>query len=149
MAPKKGPSNIIPLRYILADAGPFIALFDRDDDWHEPVLRYIKTFRGRLITTWPVLTEAMHMLDFNIKAQLDLLTWVERNGVQIFELNAGHVPEIKAYMDKYSSIRPDLADISLMIAADRMNVTNVLTIDNDFNIYRMPDGQYLHNVLNS
>lgn len=144
---KKGKSNIIPLRYILVDAGPLIALFDRDDEYHKTVLAYIKTFKGKLITTWPVLTEALHMLDFHVNAQLDLLTWVERNGVQIYELDATHIPDIKAYLTKYQNIQADLADISLIIAADQMNVDNVLTIDRDFNIYRMPDGDFLNNVL--
>ncbi|AXJ00485.1 hypothetical protein CYPRO_1222 [Cyclonatronum proteinivorum] len=144
---RKGRSTIIPLRYILVDAGPLIALFDRDDSYHQLVLDYIKTFNGKLITTWPVLTEALHMLGFHVNAQLDLLTWVERNGVQIYEMSSDVIPDIKTYFDKYRNIEADLADISLLVAADQMNVTQILTIDRDFNIYRMPDGEYLHNVL--
>ncbi len=53
----------------LVDAGPFIALFDKDDKFHDIVKTYLKNYSGNLITTWPVITETAHMLSFNIHVQ--------------------------------------------------------------------------------
>ena len=52
----------------LIDAGPIIALFDRSDRCHETALDALKSQPRRLVSTWPVITEASHMLDFDRRA---------------------------------------------------------------------------------
>jgi hypothetical protein len=37
------------------------------------IAQIMKGFRGRLVTSWAVVTETLHMLDFNVNSQLDLL----------------------------------------------------------------------------
>ncbi|MDM8517313.1 hypothetical protein QUF76_14015 [Desulfobacterales bacterium HSG16] len=59
------------MKNTLIDAGPFIALFDRNDRFHEPVKNFLRRYRGTLISTWQVLTETTHMLDFCIEVQTD------------------------------------------------------------------------------
>ena len=59
------------MRKTLIDAGPMIALFDKSDRYHKHVMKFLKDFDGELVTTWPVVTEVSHMLDFNIKVQID------------------------------------------------------------------------------
>jgi len=61
----------------LIDAGPLIALFNKRDRYHLPILHFLKGYNAIFWTTWPVLTEASHMLDFSLKAQLNLLEWVK------------------------------------------------------------------------
>ena len=58
----------------LIDAGPLIALFNRNDKYHLKIKEFIKNYSDKLITTWPVITEVSHMLDFNIQTQIDFLT---------------------------------------------------------------------------
>ena len=47
---------------ILADAGFFYALADADDAWHSRARQALATQAEGWITTWPVLTEATHLL---------------------------------------------------------------------------------------
>ena len=47
------------MRKCLVDAGPLIALFDRDDQYHVSTVNFLKKFEGRLITSWPVITEVI------------------------------------------------------------------------------------------
>ena len=47
---------------ILVDTGPLVALFDPQDGQHVRCVRTLKGVREPLITTFPVLTEAFHML---------------------------------------------------------------------------------------
>jgi len=68
----------------LIDSGPLIALFDRSDRYHEKVLVFMKTFKGELITSWSVITEVSHMLDFNLQVQIDFLKWCELGGVKLY-----------------------------------------------------------------
>jgi predicted nucleic acid-binding protein len=47
---------------VLVDAGALIALLDRDDAAHERCVETLKRIRHSLVTVWPALTEAMHLL---------------------------------------------------------------------------------------
>jgi len=131
----------------LVDAGPLIALFDAHDSRHAMLRRFLEDFRSRLFTTWPVLTEATHMLSFSVLSQTNLLTWVRRNGVQIFPLAAAHVERLITLLRKYSDLPLDLADGSLLVAAEELGILDILTIDSDYSIYRTANGRALHNVL--
>lgn len=61
------------MRSTLIDAGPLIALFDRDDQFHNAIKEFLRIYKGYLLTTWPVITEVLHMLDFNVNAQINIL----------------------------------------------------------------------------
>lgn len=133
----------------LIDAGPVIALFDRNDQYHLQVLNFMRDFRGRLISTWPVLTEVCYMLDFSTKAQLDFLDWVNEGGIEIHNIEQWQISEIRERMAKYSDLRADFADASLLQAAEIRDVENIITIDGDFNVYRLGQGKTLNNLLAS
>ena len=48
---------------VLVDSGPLIALFNRGDRWHAPVLDWLRANpAARLLTTWPVATEVCALL---------------------------------------------------------------------------------------
>ena len=47
---------------ILADAGFLYALPDKDDAWHVQAKNVSRDIKEKWITTWPVLTEAAHLI---------------------------------------------------------------------------------------
>ena len=47
---------------IIADAGFFYALVDRSDAWHSRAVGALDSQAEGWVTTWPVLTEATHLL---------------------------------------------------------------------------------------
>ena len=47
---------------ILVDTGPLVALFDPADRAHDRCVETLKTIKEPLATTYPVLTEAFHLL---------------------------------------------------------------------------------------
>ncbi len=61
---RRAPGARGSMRSILVDAGPLIALFGQDDAHHEVIRELLRATVGRLMTTWPVITEASDMLDF-------------------------------------------------------------------------------------
>ena len=132
---------------LLVDSGPLIALFDAGDMWHDRIVAYLHTYHGRLLTTWPVLTEVSHLLDFNLQVQLDFLRWVERGGLEIYPLEQYHLESIIRMMDKYTDIPMDLADATLMYVAHREHLDTILSIDSDFDVYRTLKKGSLRNVL--
>ncbi|MCK9372420.1 MAG: PIN domain-containing protein [Sulfuricurvum sp.] len=131
----------------LIDSGPLIALFDRSDRYHSNVIEFLKTYKGELITSWAVITEVSHMLDFNLQVQIDFLKWVERGGVTIYDISQSDIANIRLMMEKYIDIPMDLADATLMYIANTENIKEIVSIDSDFDIYRTLKKQNLKNLL--
>ncbi|MDX9814591.1 MAG: PIN domain-containing protein [Sulfurimonadaceae bacterium] len=136
------------MQKVLVDSGPLIALFDKSDRYHLKVLEFLKSFKGSLITSWAVITEVSHMLDFNLKVQIDFLRWCSIGGVEIYNISQDELAQIITMMEKYSDIPMDLADSSLMFIASKEKIKNILSIDSDFDIYRTFKKQSLNNLLN-
>lgn len=135
------------MKNILIDAGPIIALFNRKDKYHNRVTEYLKRYTGKLITTWPVITETSHMLDFNVNAQIAFLEWINRGGVEVFEISVNKIKRIIEITIKYKDIPMDLADASLIIVSEETGIKEILTIDNDYYIYRTIKKEMIKNVL--
>jgi len=135
------------VKSILVDAGPLIALFDRDDAYHGPVVSFLKQFRGSLVTTWPVITETSHMLSFNVNVQIDFLEWLKKGAVAIVNMGNEHLERIIELSKKYSDVPMDLADSSLMVVAELTGIRDIISIDSDYRIYKTGSGKKLNNVL--
>ena len=131
----------------LIDAGPIIALFDKSDQHHERVLNFMKTFDGKLVSTWPVLTEVCYMLDFNQETQLDFINWVIRGGIEVHNLEQWQLSSIRDTMNTYSDLPADLADATLLETAESKGITSILTLDKDFSVYKLKNGHFLKNLL--
>jgi len=131
----------------LVDAGPFIALFDKDDKFHDIVKTYLKNYSGNLITTWPVITETAHMLSFNIHVQIGFLKWIKRGAVQIANLDEFHLERLIELAEKYSDRPMDLADGSLLVVSELRGIKSIITVDSDFYVYRTKNKQNLINLL--
>ena len=131
----------------IIDSGPLIALFDKSDKYHQVTVDFFKDFQGEFITTWSVITEVTHMLDFNLKVQIDFLKWVEIGALTIYNIEQNELREIIRMMSKYTSVPMDLADSSLMFVAQKEGINNIVSIDSDFDIYRTIKKQALNNLL--
>ncbi|MFO7626304.1 MAG: hypothetical protein R6V62_03485 [Candidatus Fermentibacteraceae bacterium] len=124
--------------FILVDAGPLIALFDRDDKYHDRIVDFIKEAKYKFITTTAVVTEVTHMLDFSVNAQIDFLEWIMKEGVILQEISQRDVSRIIGLTKKYSDRPMDFADATLVIAAEQTGVRQIMSIGSDFDIYRLP-----------
>ncbi len=135
------------MKKTLIDAGPLIALFDRNDYYHKKSIEFIKKYNGKLITTWPVVTEVLHVLDFNINIQLDFLQWIERDGLEVLPTNKEQIKRILELSRKYSNVPMDLADATLIVLSEELQIKDIITIDSDFYVYRNIRNEYLNNLL--
>ncbi len=122
---------------ILLDTGPLVALFDKSDNYHVACHATLKTLSLPLITTTPVLTEALYLLNFSSKIQDDLLQFITVGGVHLSDLNAGMLKACRELMAKYHDLPMDFADASLVALAEAEDITTIFTLDHkDFRIYR-------------
>ncbi|HHW64007.1 MAG TPA: PIN domain-containing protein [Rhodocyclaceae bacterium] len=131
----------------IADSGPLIALFEPAERNHARVRSFIENYEGALLTTWPVLTEVGHLLGHSLDRQLAFLEWVERGGVEVTTPGAGAVSLIRQLSEKYRDLPMDIADGSLIVLALESGVRDILTLDRDFDVYRLPDRSRFNNVL--
>lgn len=129
----------------LIDAGLLIAALNPRDRDHARCVVFLAEFTGTFVTTWSVVTEAAHMLSANIDSQIALLKWIERGALDVRHVEIEAVRQMIAYTEKYRPM--DLADASLVALATQMGLSEIVSIDSDFDIYRLPNNSRLKNVL--
>lgn len=123
---------------VLVDTGPLVALANRRDKFHESSKTFLQNHRGRLLTTWAVLTEFSH-LTATVSAALPLYRWIANGGLEVFPLGRDEFVEAGDWIERYADQPMDLADASLVVAALRTGYTQVWTLDRrDFETYRLP-----------
>jgi uncharacterized protein len=133
---------------VLVDTGPLVALFVRNDPDHEQVTAWIRGFRGKLLTTWPVITEVSHFLE--PKVTVRFLRWIEAGGAMIVEVPGEALSAIIQSMEKYLDCPMDLADASLVWLAGQSNVRDIVTLDvRDFTAFRTPQGKPFKDLLST
>jgi len=129
-------------RGLLVDAGPLVAILNRDDRDHQHCVDALQAFREPLLTTWMPVTEAMYLLEFSVKAQRALLEMIERGALRVLPLEVGDIPSVRSLMQKYSDLPMDFADATLVQIANREKIRKVFTLDRrDFSVYRLKRDQ--------
>ncbi|MDO8430815.1 MAG: PIN domain-containing protein [Candidatus Binatus sp.] len=123
------------MQSLLVDAGPLIALIDRDDPWHA-ACRDAVEIQDRLLTVWPAFAEAMYMLG-KIGGQDQLFELVDRHAIGFASLGPADFPRMRELMRKYRDLPMDLADAALVRVAEREKISRIFTTDRgDFELYR-------------
>jgi predicted nucleic acid-binding protein len=134
------------LNTVLIDAGPLIALFDRDDKYHKKIIRFIAGKKYKFTSTTAVLTEAFYMLNFNINVQIDFLEWIMNDGLILCEIQQPDIPRVIELTKKYADRPMDFADATLVIAAEKTGIRTIISIDSDFDVYRLPGKIKIENI---
>jgi predicted nucleic acid-binding protein len=86
------------------------------------------------------------MLDFNTAAQRDFYEWVMYKGVFISDINQNDMLRLLELTDKYSNLPMDFADATLVITAEKTGIRKIISIDRDFDIYRLPGKEQIQNI---
>ncbi|MEO8326186.1 MAG: PIN domain-containing protein [Nitrospirota bacterium] len=126
---------------ILIDTGPFVALFAPKDAQHDLCKGILKDIRTPLTTKIPVLTEAFHMLFPESYGSDRLRDFVLKCGVSVFYLDPAGIERSFELMEQYADHPMNLADASLLVAAESLHSNEIFTLDqHDFEPYRIPRG---------
>ena len=131
---------------ILIDAGPLIALFDADDNNHKKIKDFFTKRQFLFISTLAVFTEVSHLLNFSVKAQCDFYEWAMLHGVIIADINQNDLLRITELTKKYADLPMDFADATLVVAAEKSGIKEIISLDKDFDIYRLPGREKIKNV---
>jgi uncharacterized protein len=131
------------VRRLLIDTGPLVAILDAGDAAHAVCVEVLSRERGQLVTTWPVVTEAMYLLGSSLKGQQALLAMCDSGSVEISDIRED-IGRVSALMERYRDVPMDFADASQVAVAERERLDVVFTLDNDFRIYRIGGRQAFH-----
>jgi predicted nucleic acid-binding protein len=131
---------------ILIDAGPLIALFHSGDNHHKRVQGFLLGNQYTFISTLAVFTEVSYFLSVNTKAQQDFYEWAMYKGVIISDINQHDMPRILELTKKYADLPMDFADATLVVTAEKTGIKKIISMDKDFDIYRLPGREKIRNI---
>lgn len=121
---------------LIVDTGPLVALLDHREPDHAWARDTLGTAHAPLHTCEPVLSEALFVLK-NVSGGVAALLALMSRGVVVphFRL-ASEVVAIHKLMTKYASVPMSLADACLVRMTELDARATLLTLDNDFRVYR-------------
>jgi predicted nucleic acid-binding protein len=127
---------------IICDSGALIGLLNAEDPAHARCAEALQFLPAQpLLVTAPSFVEAMYFLGklggFTLQNHLWML-WMQ-NKIAVHCPSATELLRMQTLMEKYADIPMDLADASIVAAAESLNLDTVLTLDSDFYVYRLHD----------
>lgn len=123
---------------ILLDTGAFVALIDKSEKNHKQCVEFFKDFKGKLLTTEPVLTETVYLIGPSVKAQKICIGFILKGGVTLVPQSIESLSRAVTLMEKYNDIPMDFADATLVVLAEETGINNVFTLDKrGFGVYRI------------
>ena len=127
------------MKRVLLDTGPLVAVLDAGEPEHRRCVEALSSLRPPLLTTWAVVTEAMHLLDHSSRAADAVLELIERETVEVAALGVEDVGPIRKLLEKYADVPMDFADATLVRLGEREGTHTILTLDRrGFLTYRLP-----------
>ena len=131
---------------ILIDTGPIVAILCREDAQHEKCVDCLRSIDGELWTCWPVLSEAIFLLEGRADRVQQLLSMLTLGAIRCMSLGSEmHVaPWLASFYERFAEHAPDLADSALVYLAERDQVVKIFTLDlRDFAVYRTSENRAL------
>lgn len=86
------------------------------------------------------------MLSFSINAQINLLKWIDRDGINLVEIEQYDLLRIIELTERYNDVPMDFADATLILVSEKMKIDQIISIDKDFYIYKNIRNQHLKNI---
>ena len=121
---------------VILDTGPLVAFINGRDKYHEWSKLQWAQIDPPLLTCEAVLSEACFLLRGTGKGQSAVLELLNRGVLSLSFRIDDSIEQIKQLLLKYSDIPMSLADACLVRMSELYNNSHMLTLDNDFRIYR-------------
>jgi uncharacterized protein len=124
------------MKPVLLDTGFIVALLDRSESFHKTCARTVREVQAPFATCEAVITESCYLLRNLSGASEAVIDNIAAGIFQIpFQLSRD-TAGVKQVLRKYKDRKIDLADACLICLADQFGTGDILTLDQDFAIYR-------------
>jgi predicted nucleic acid-binding protein len=121
----------------LIDTSALVALVDKSDRWHAACLEAAATLSHPFATTTAVLTEFFHFRGEPLPHLQAAWRLVRSLSIKVLPIGEDDLPDLDRLMVKYADLPMDFADATLVRLAEREGLTTILTVDRDFEVYRI------------
>jgi len=116
----------------IADTGFIVAFARRNDQYHDWATDVAKGITEPLLTCEAVLAEA----SFHLESSSYVLSLLQDEMLRVaFDFNR-NLQSLEELARRYSDRKPDLADLCLIRMSELYPQHVVITVDNDFRVYR-------------
>lgn len=123
---------------LLLDTGALVSLLDRSQKKHQDFVRFFEDWKGQVVSTEAVLTEATHLLGRIRRGRTACVDFFLAGGAILVPSTASSLQRCRELMEKYSDLPMDFADATLVVLAEELDTNLVFTTDRrDFQIYRL------------
>ena len=124
------------MKPVLLDTGVIVALLDRSEKFHKACAQTVREVEAPLVTCEAVITESCYLLRNLSGASEAVIENITAGIFQVpFQLSRD-TAGVKQVLRKYKDRKIDLADACLIRLADQFGTADILTLDQDFAIYR-------------
>jgi uncharacterized protein len=124
------------MKPVLLDTGFIVALLDRSENCHKTCAQTVREVEAPLVTCEAVITESCYLLRNLSGASEAVIENITAGIFQVpFQLSRD-TAGVKQILRKYKDRKIDLADACLIRLADQFGTADILTLDQDFAIYR-------------
>jgi predicted nucleic acid-binding protein len=121
----------------LIDAGALIALVDESDRWHRACSVGFAQCSLPLATTAAVIAEFLHYFVKQPPRIAACWRLLRSGSVTILPITDDDAAGLERLMLKYADRPMDFADATLVRVAERERLSTILTVDHDFEVYRI------------
>lgn len=121
---------------IIVDAGPLVAFLARAEKHNAWVTEQFRRLSAPLLTCEAVLAETAHLVRRGGGNPATVLELIKRAKVHVAFRLEEHVATLQALMLRYRDVPMSLADACLVRMAEIHSGSLVLSLDDDFSIYR-------------
>jgi len=123
---------------LLLDTGALVSLLDRSQPRHAACRRFFDQWKGVVVSTEAVLTEASHLLAGVHGGVTSCVDFFVRGGAVLVPSTPTSLRRVRALLEKYADLPMDFADGTLVALAEELDSTSVFTTDRtDFSVYRV------------
>jgi predicted nucleic acid-binding protein len=129
----------------LTDASALVALLDKNQPQSTQCRNTFPSLSLPLLTTRPAFTEAIYLV-YQIGGwplQDKLWEYVEEGILCLHFSGEAEQKRMRQLMEQYHNTPMDLADASLVVTAETLNLTRIFTLDSDFYVYRIRETEAL------
>ena len=121
---------------VITDTGPIVALLNQRERYHEWAREQFSLIHPPAITCEAVISETCFLLrdiDSGIEAVMKLL---QRGVVTTTFTLSSELPVIARLLHRYRSVPMSFADACLVRMSEQFPRSTIVTLDNDFRVYR-------------
>jgi predicted nucleic acid-binding protein len=121
---------------IIVDTGPLVAFLNAQDTHHQWARETLDTVTSPISTCEAVISETCFLLR-QLKGGADAVLALVSRGIVSVEFSlTSELEPVRKLMTKYATVPMSLADACLVRMTELAPRSTVLTLDNDFHIYR-------------